>query len=95
MARGNAPMLEPGTEYPQTASEPAMLQIGVGAQAVQNEVAKQSGRPKLLFGIMPIGAQHVQGQARTRVRMPQIAVINDPKQIADFEQKLLSDGSDE
>ena len=95
MARGNAPMLEPGTEYPQTAGEPAMLQIGVGAQAVQNEVAKQSGRPKFLFGTLPIGVQPVQGQARTRVRMPQIAVINDPKQIADFEQKLLSDGSDE
>ncbi len=97
MARGNAPILEPGTEYSQTASEPAMLQIGVGAQAVQNEVAKQSGRPKLLFGTLPIGTQPTsdRGQARIRVRMPQIAVINDPKQIADFEQKLLSDGSDE
>ena len=97
MARGNAPMLEPGAEYPQTASEPAMLQLGVGAQAVQNEVAKQSGRPKLLFGILPIGAQPAgdRGQTRTRVRMPQIAVINDPKQIADFEQKLLSDGGNE
>ena len=97
MARGNAPVLEPGAEYPQTASEPAMLQIGVGAQAVQNEVAKQSGRPKLLFWILPIGAQPAgdRWQTRTMVRMPQIAVINDPKQIADFEQKLLSDGSDE
>ena len=49
-----------------------MLQIGTGAQVVQNEVAKQSGRPKLLFGILPIGAQPAQGQTRTRGRMPQI-----------------------
>lgn len=95
LARGRAPMLEPGATYPETASEQSMLQIGVGAQAVQNEVAKQSGRPKLLFGILPIGTQPAQGQTRTRGRMPQISIVNDPKQIEDFEQKLLRDGGDE
>jgi len=96
LARGQAPMLEPGAEYPETASETSMLQIGTGAQLVQNEVAKQSGRPKLLFGILPVGGQLAQGQTRiTRGRMPQISVINDPKEIEHFEQKLLSDGGDE
>jgi hypothetical protein len=95
LAQGKAPMLEPGAEYPQTASEPIMAQIGTGAQAVQNEVAKQSGRPKLLFGFLPVGAQPAQGQTRTRSRMPQISVINDPKEIEHFEQKLLGDGGNE
>ncbi len=91
---GKAEARQPGAEYPATASESSMLQIGTGAQLVQNEVAKQSGRPKVLFGILPIGVQPAQGQTR-RGRMPQISVINDPKQIETFEQKLLSDGGDD
>jgi hypothetical protein len=92
---GKAEAREPSADYPQTATEQTMLALGVGAQAVQNEVAKQSGRPKLLFGFLPIGAQPAQGQTRTRGRMPQISVINDPKEIEHFEQKLLGDGGDE
>lgn len=95
LAQGREKPQAPGAAYPETASEQAMLQIGVGAQAVQNEVAKQSGRPKFLFGFtQPVAGQVSQGQAR-RGRMPQVAVINDPKQIEHFERKLLNEGDDE
>jgi hypothetical protein len=96
LARGQAPMLEPGATYPETASEQSMLQIGVGAQAVQNEVAKQSGRPKFLFGALPIGAQTLAaGEKRNTPRLPPITFVNDPAQIEAFEQKLLGEGGDE
>jgi len=95
LARGNAPMLEPGAEYPQTAGEGAMLQIGVGAQAVQNEVAKQAGRPKVLFGILPIGVQPTAAASEKKsTRLPPITIVNDPAQIAAFEQRLLGDGGE-
>jgi Na+-transporting methylmalonyl-CoA/oxaloacetate decarboxylase gamma subunit len=97
LARGREKPQTPGAVYPETASEGAMLQIGTGAQLVQNEVAKQSGRPKLLFGTMqPPGLQlsSDRGQAR-HGRMPRVAVINDPKEIEHFERRLLSGGDDE
>lgn len=96
LARGREKPQTPGATYPETASEGAMVQIGVGAQAVQHEVAKQSGRPKLLFGMQPSGL-HLssdRGQAR-HGRMPQVAVINDPKEIEHFERRLLNEGDDE
>ena len=89
---GKADAREPGIQYPQTATEQTMLALGVGAQAVQNEVAKQSGRPRLLFGFLPIGAQPT--QARAGGRMPQISIINDPKEIEHFERKLLQSGDE-
>lgn len=97
LAQGREKPQAPGATYPETASEQAMLQIGTGAQLVQNEVARQSGRPKFMFGFMqPPGAQPTGARGQTRHgRMPQVAVINDPKQIERFEQKLLDEGDDE
>ena len=95
LASGKAQPLEPGADYPQTAGEPAMLQIAVGAQAVQDQVARQSGRPRLLFGFLPIGGNPAPGQhAPARGRMPKIAVINDPGEIERFEQRLLEGGDE-
>ena len=97
LARGREKPQAPGVAYPDTASESSMLQIGTGAQLVQNEIAKQSGRPKFLFGFMqPMGTQLPGDRGAARHgRMPQVAVINDPKQIEHFERKLLNEGDDE
>jgi hypothetical protein len=97
LAQGREKPQAPGAAYPETASEQAMLQIGTGAQLVQNEVAKQSGRPRFMFGFMQSpGVQPTGAHGQTRHgRMPQVAVINDPKQIEHFEQKLLNEGDDE
>jgi len=97
LAHGKALALEPGAMYPQTAGEGAMVQIGVGAQLVQHEVAKQSGRPKVLFGVGS-GAQTSATASREKhdtPRLPMITVVNDPAQIKAFEQRLLGEGGEE
>jgi hypothetical protein len=95
---GNMPSLptaEPQAAFALTGSEGAMVQIGVGAQLVQHEVAKQSGRPKLVMA-MGSGTQTsaTANEKRNTPRLPAITFINDPAQIAAFEQRLLGDGGD-
>jgi len=85
------PTAEPQAAFPASGSEPAMLQVAAQAQAVQLRVAENPERPKIMF------VTNTPDPARpsaARGRMPRITMINDPKQIESFEQKLLTDGSE-
>lgn len=89
LARGKAPALQPGADYPQPAEVGAMLQVTSQAQASQLQIAEKSGRPKIIFSVTQPGPTE---QKPARGRMPPIALINDPSQIQAFEQKLLESG---
>lgn len=90
LARGKAPALQPGAEYPQPADVPAMLQVASQAQASQLQIAEKSGRPKFMLTVTPQPGP--QEQKPVRGRMPPIAFVNDPDQIESFERKLLEAG---
>lgn len=91
-ARPELPTAEPQTAFALPGGEQTMLQVSTQAQIAQATVSQQSGRPKFVLSVTQPGGADPRSAARGR--MPAVTVVNDPKQIEDFERKLLSDGSD-
>jgi len=91
--KAGKPTTEVQAAFPLPGSEGAMLQIATQQQAAQVRIAENPDLPKLMFSV----SQPEQGQARqsaARGRMPNVTLINDPRAIETFEQKLLAGGDE-